>query len=193
MLQFGMALLIDGYNLLNVTTIFGEAGPGTELHRTRLALLDFLAASMDRRGRRGTAIVFDAAGGPPRLPQRLGHEGITVHFAQRYADADEMIEELLQECAAPRNLLVVSSDHRVQRAARQCGAKYVDSDAWYRDIRARNRQRAASPGEQIAKPNEELTPEELNYWVRQFGDAAKHDGETDGPFPPGYGDDIEDA
>ena len=45
MLQSGMALLIDGYNLLNATGIFGQAGRGTELHRARLALLNFLATA----------------------------------------------------------------------------------------------------------------------------------------------------
>ncbi len=56
-----MALLIDGYNLLNATGIFGEAGPGTALHRTRLAFLNFLAESFTKRERNGTTIVFDAA------------------------------------------------------------------------------------------------------------------------------------
>jgi predicted RNA-binding protein with PIN domain len=191
MLQFGMALLIDGYNLLNVTGIFAEAGLGTELHRTRLALLDFLAASIDRRERRDTAIVFDAAGAPPGLPRQLMHDGITVHFAQRHSDADEMIEELLEECAAPRNLLVVSSDHRVQRAARHFGASFVDSDEWYREVLAKIRQRQANAEEAPTKPNEDLTPEELNYWMRQFGDGAKQESAIDDPFPPGYGDDIQ--
>ena len=59
-----MALLIDGYNLLNVTGIFAQAGPGTELHRTRVALLNFLSASIDQRERKATTIVFDAAGAP---------------------------------------------------------------------------------------------------------------------------------
>src|SRR3954465_3525471 len=157
MLQFGMALLIDGYNLLNVTGIFAEAGLGTDLHRTRLALLDFLAASIDRRERRETEIVFDAAGAPPGLPRQLMHGGITVHFAQRHSEADEMIEELLEECAAPRNLLVVSSDHRVQRAARHRGASFVDSEEWYRDVLAANRHRNVSTDEAALKPSGKLT------------------------------------
>jgi predicted RNA-binding protein with PIN domain len=191
MLQFGMALLIDGYNLLNATGIFAKAGPGTELHRTRLALLDFLVSSIDRRERRETAIVFDASGAPPGLPRRVVHDGITVHFAQRHSDADEMIEELLEECLAPRNLLVVSSDHRVQRAARHCGASFVDSEEWYRNVLARNRDRAATGDDGATKPDEQLTPEELNYWIRQFGDGTGQERGNDDPFPPGYGDDIE--
>jgi predicted RNA-binding protein with PIN domain len=192
MLEFGMALLIDGYNLLHVTGIFAEAGPGTELHRTRLALLKFLATSIERRERRDAAIVFDAAGAPPGLPRQIMHEGITVHFAHRHSDADEMIEHLLEECAAPRSLLVVSSDHRVQRAARHCGASYVDSEAWYRDVLAANRQRNASAEEAALKPSGKPSPEELNYWLRQFGEGPKNDERSDNPFPPGYGDDLED-
>lgn len=70
MLQFGMALLIDGYNLLNVTGIFGDDGPGTALHRTRLAFLNFLAASFTKRERASTTIVFDAAVCCPDCPSR---------------------------------------------------------------------------------------------------------------------------
>src|SRR5687767_9713356 len=103
-----MALLIDGYNLLHVTEIFGGPGAGTELHRTRLALLDYLSATIDDRERSQSAIVFDAAGAPPGLPSSLVHSGIKVHFARRHSDADELIEELLEQHPAPRSLLVVS-------------------------------------------------------------------------------------
>src|SRR5215475_9027209 len=116
-----MALLIDGYNLLNVTGIFGGDGPGTALHRTRLAFLNFLAGSFTKRERTGTTIVFDAAGAPPGLPASIKHEEMTIHFARRQSNADEMIEELLEDWRSPRSLVVVSSDHRVQRAARHCG------------------------------------------------------------------------
>jgi uncharacterized protein len=191
MLQSGMALLIDGYNLLNVTSIFGQAGPGTELHRTRLALLNFLSSCISKRERQHTAIVFDAAGAPPGLPQRLTHDGMTVHFARRHSDADEMIEELLEQCAAPRSLLVVSSDHRVQRAARHHGASFIDSENWYAEqlaIRQRNR----NAEDRAAKPSGEMTPDELNYWLREFGDVPSAKNDPDSPFPPGYADDIRD-
>jgi predicted RNA-binding protein with PIN domain len=182
-----MALLIDGYNLLHVTDIFGEAGPGTDLHRARLALLDFVAASLRERERAETTIVFDAAGAPPGLPQTLVHEGMTVHFARRHSDADAMIEELLEQCSAPRSLGVVSSDHRVQRAARHCGATFVDSNRWYAQLLAARRN-AGAEGAQSAKPSE-VPPEDLDYWLGEFGGRAAAE-DTDNPFPPGYADDV---
>jgi uncharacterized protein len=166
-----MALLIDGYNLLHVTGIFGAAGAGTELHRSRLALLDFLAASILERERAQTTIVFDAAGAPPGLPTSATHEGITVYFARRHANADEMIERLLDECQAPRSLTVVSSDHRIQRAARHHGAAYVDSDKWFAELQAARRERDLKIGDSLAKP-EGQSPEEVSYWVDEFEKGA---------------------
>jgi predicted RNA-binding protein with PIN domain len=166
-----MALLIDGYNLLHVTDIFGEAGGAeTALHASRQALLDFLSASLVAKTRAETTIVFDAAGAPPGLPQTLMHEGITVHFARRYADADEMIEEIIDAHPAPRSLVVVSSDHRVQRAARRRGADYFDSDQWFADLRAARRAANAAGDERPGKPTGALTPEHVNYWLEKFSD-----------------------
>ncbi len=145
-----MAFLIDGYNLLHVTDIFGVAGPGTDLHRTRLALLNFLATSLNKRELRQTTIVFDASGAPPGLPRTISHQGMTIHFAQRHSDADEMIEELLEQHRSPKSLIVVSSDHRVQRAARHCGATFVDSAEWYSERRAANRE--SKKAQTSAKP-----------------------------------------
>jgi predicted RNA-binding protein with PIN domain len=183
-----MGLLIDGYNLLYVTDIFGAAGPGTDLHRTRLALLNFLAAAIKKRERSQTTVVFDAAGAPPGLPRIMHHEGMTIHFAPRDSNADEMIEDLLEQHRAPRSLMVVSSDHRVQRAARSRGAAFVDSSEWYAERRAAMRD-AASEHREVTKPDRQLPPEELRYWLGEFGEAPPVE-EPESPFPPGYGDDI---
>jgi predicted RNA-binding protein with PIN domain len=182
-----MAILIDGYNLLHVTDIFGAAGPGTDLHRTRLALLNFLAAAISERERSRTTIVFDAAGAPPGLPRRISHQGMTVHFAPRHSDADEMIEDLLEQHRSPKSLTVVSSDHRVQRAARGRGATFIDSGEWYTERRAE--MRAAEKARASAKPVGDVPADELQYWLRQFGEISAP-GESNNPFPPGYGDDV---
>jgi predicted RNA-binding protein with PIN domain len=184
-----MALLIDGYNLLNVTGIFGGDGPGTALHRTRMAFLDFLAASFTKRQRSTTTIVFDAAGAPPGLPRMTSHDGMTIHFAHRHSNADEMIEELLEGWRAPRSLTVVSSDHRVQRAARHSGAAFIDSEVWYADLLSARRKKAAEQTTS-AKPVGKPTPDELAYWLKEFGELPAVKAEPEGPFPPGYADDL---
>jgi predicted RNA-binding protein with PIN domain len=162
-----MALLIDGYNLLHVSDIFASEGAGTELHRARLALLDYLATSLSKRDRVQTTIVFDAAGAPPRLPSQLVHDGMQVYFARRHADADEMIEHLLEGWQSPKSLTVVSSDHRVQRAARRRGAAYIDSDRWFAELQTA-RQRRESEQERLGKPDTTTSPEDTAYWLDEF-------------------------
>jgi len=164
-----MSLLIDGYNLLSAVGILARGvGPGS-LQRARLALLNFLAESLDPQDVPRTTVVFDAADPPPGLPRSVSHRGLTVRFASQYEDADTLIEELIRADSAPRRLTVVSSDHRLQRAARRRKAKSIDSDAWYARIVRRRQQRRESTPEAPAKPPVPLLEEDVDYWIRQFG------------------------
>jgi hypothetical protein len=93
-------------------------------------------------------------------------------------------------------LTVVSSDHRLQRAARRRRAKAIDSDQWYAQV-LRNRidsVRRKSPG---LKPADLPNESEVRFWLRQFGleeAGAAPDSSSaepaDNPFPSGYGEDI---
>jgi uncharacterized protein len=203
-----MPLLIDGYNLLYATGIVGRGiGPGS-LQRSRLALLNFLAASLDPGEVTHTTVVFDARQAPWGLPRVVQHHGITVHFAAKYESADALIEELIKADSAPRRLVVVSSDHQIQRAARRRKAKAIDSDAWYAELLRARRARQETASEAPAQPPVPLLEEDVNYWIRQFGgeslldqlvrsepgesnENTPPDAEPHNPFPPGYGEDLE--
>jgi predicted RNA-binding protein with PIN domain len=164
-----MSFLIDGYNLLSAAGILGRGvGPGS-LQRARLALLNFLAESLDPEDVPRTTIVFDAADSPPDLSRTVSHRGLTVRFASQYGEADELIEELIRTESAPRRLTVVSSDHRLQRAARRRKAQAVDSDAWYAQILRRRQERRQSAPTTPARPPVPLLAEDVDYWIRQFG------------------------
>lgn len=201
-----MTLLIDGYNLLHVTG-FGGGGGIDSFQRSREALLSFLAASIPEEERAQTTIVFDATEAPPGLPRTLKYLGITVRYAAEYADADTLIEELIQNETAPRSLLVVSSDHRIQRAARRRRAAFVDSDRWYSEIWQRRQESGNQPGTaRPDKPLRQLTASEIDYWVKKFtevvaseaagsddsapSETGKVEGDITNPFPPGYAEDL---
>ena len=159
-----MLLLVDGYNLLHASGLFGpEDGPPT-LERSRAALIDFLGQKLPESLRKKTTIVFDAAAAPPGLPPEFRHAEMQVRFAPRKSSADELIAELILQEADPRHLTVVSSDHAVQRAARQRGANYVDSEVWFRELRQ-------SPATQTPAEEKPQSPIAGN------------------PFPPGYAED----
>jgi predicted RNA-binding protein with PIN domain len=108
-----VALIIDGYNLLHVTGLFGRGK--ASLEASRQALLGFLAAAVEPAELAATIVIFDAAAAPPGLPDRYVIHGIDVRFARGYESADALLEELIAAHPTPRKLTVVSSDHRVQR------------------------------------------------------------------------------
>ncbi len=158
-------LLIDGYNLLHASGVFG-AGGRTSLESSREALLDWLGDVLSHAQRARTTIVFDARCAPPGLPRSTQKHGISVRFARRRQDADEVIEQLIERHSAPRQLVVVSSDHRLHRAARRRRAQAVDSEVWVARIR-RRRDRDASDvdGTQCA---DAMTDDELRMWLDEF-------------------------
>jgi predicted RNA-binding protein with PIN domain len=155
-----MPLLIDGYNLMYAAGIVGAGRGAGGLERSRAALIRFVGDSLGPAERGRAVVVFDAAGAPPGLPSSMFMHGVAVRFAKGYRDADELLEELIAADNSPRRLTVVSSDHRIQRAARRRRATAVDSDVWYDSVlRKRNR---------TARPTDDDT------------DAAKYEG-ADGP------------
>ncbi len=166
-----MGFLIDGYNLLYVAGILARGvGPGS-LERSRLALLNFLAESLTPKELATTTVIFDASQALPGLPRQFIYRGIQVRFAAEYPDADTLIEELVQSESAPRRLTVVSSDHRLQRAARRRRAKAVDADRWYAALvrrRATQKEKAASDAAE-KKPPVPLPQDDVDYWVDRFG------------------------
>lgn len=163
-----MALLIDGYNLIHAANIVGPGrGPGG-LARARTALMNLLAATLDERELKRTLVVFDAREAPFGLPRSGEHRGVPYRFAPRTIDADTLIEELIRADSAPKSLTVVSSDHRLQRAARKRRAKAVNSDVWFAGLlRERNRAKTAAKAP-LAKREPELSPTEVQYWLKQF-------------------------
>ncbi len=207
-----MRLLIDGYNLLYAAAIPGRGFGIGSLERSRLGLLRFLVESLEPDELAATTVVFDAQGAPPGLPRSLAYHGLSVRFAPRSATADDLLEELIRADSAPRQLTVVSSDHRVQRAARRRKARAVDSAAWHAEVCARCAgRRRAGPAAPL-KPAPPLVEAEVARWLEQFGGEAivealaeeEREGPVpsqrapprekpatmDNPFPPGYAEDI---
>ena len=212
-----MSLLIDGYNLLYAVGIVGRDTGGVGLQRSLTAMLNFLAETIAPDLLRRTTVVFD--GVAPGFPLQGDYQGVMVQFAGRGHDADSLLEELILANTAPRRLVVVSSDHRLQRAARRRKARPVDSDVWYRELIAQQRARRQREQQSTGRPAVPLLEEDVDYWLRQFGGeeflkqcfSAEHPtprdsappeppaasdkplDETAGienPFPPGYGEDL---
>jgi predicted RNA-binding protein with PIN domain len=158
-------LIIDGYNLLHASGVFGADRGPRGFEQSRLALLDMLVDLLGDDASEAL-VVFDAARAPDGLPGRLVHRGIRVWFAREYPDADSLIEELVADDNAPGHLVVVSSDRRLQAAARRRRARPIGCEEWLAAARAA-RQARGRPGVDAKPP--EPGPGDVQYWKDYFG------------------------
>ena len=127
-------IVIDGYNLIFQCGLQGKRRDSLALEKARQRAIQTIGKWLgDDRER--AAIVFDAS----RLPIKEDHnvsqiDGLTIIYAVDYDDADSMIEEIIRTHSSPKQLLIVSSDHRLHKAALRRSAQPIDSDVWYDDL-----------------------------------------------------------
>ena len=167
-------ILIDGYNLLHASGVFGSGGR-TSLESSREALLDWLGEVLSDAQRKRTTIVFDAKYAPPGLPRSARKHGLQICFAPRGAEADDVLEDLIRDHSVPRKLIVVSSDHRLHRAARRRRATAVDSDRWVAEVNRIPATEQSEPGRDEGlepdgsrKAASERDSDPLQRWLDEF-------------------------
>ena len=132
--------LIDGYNLLHAAGLARDHYAVGAFERQRVKLLNFLAWRLDIDERPRTTIVFDAAEAPTDASRSTHFELMTVLFSPPSTDADTIIEELILLHSNPQQLRVVSSDHRIQLAAKRRRSIIVESDEFFDELSARESQ-----------------------------------------------------
>jgi len=172
-----LVLLIDGYNVVAPVAPPGRLTDPMWLQREREQLLRRLVKHLDPRVRARTCVVFDAANPPPDRPSEFELDGIQVRFAVGYAEADDLLEELIAAHSAPKQLAVVSSDHRVQAAAKRRGSQVFESQAWLDDLLdgrirlAATQSGGAGQGSESGgdKPDAVDDDDDVQRWMSEFG------------------------
>jgi hypothetical protein len=162
-----MRYLIDGYNLLHAMGLLcGKVGPHG-LEKARLALLGRLCG--DHGSNAGAVtVVFDASRAPPDALAEEDYHGIHVRYALD-GEADEVIETLIQKESAPRQLTIVSDDHRIQQAGRRRRCPVYGCLDYLEKMDRHRRKPALS--EAFVKP-EGISSEETQHWLREFADLV---------------------
>jgi len=180
-----LLLLIDGYNVVAPVAPPGRGVDPAWLQRERMRLLRRLAERLDDATRARTCVVFDATSPPLDRPSQFAFESIDVRFAVDYREADDLLEELIAAHSAPKQLAVVSSDHRVQAAGKRRGATAYDAQPWLDDLlEGRLKLAASTPGTGIAggliedpKPDTDISQKDLRDWMETFGFDPPHQTE----------------
>lgn len=151
-----MPYLIDGHNLIPKLPGLSLQAIDDELH-----LIDWLQSYCQAR-QKDAEVFFDQA--PPGYPASHRYGRVKAHFVRQGKTADEAIEARLQALkGGAQNYIVVSSDRRVQAAARAVRARVVNSEDFAREMLNIGR------GEMPAAPNEpRLSPDQVAEWEAIF-------------------------
>jgi predicted RNA-binding protein with PIN domain len=176
-----MRTLIDGYNLMYAVGLLGKRFGPEGFRKTRHRFLNDLSSLLGPVAAHQTTVVFDAAHRAEELPGQTTHQGLSVLYAVGDESADERIEALIAHHSAPKNLTVVSSDHRIQRAATRRKAQAVSSEAFWSRL---NERRPAAAAMAPLTPEEQarlhgLSSVESAAWLDVFGHVVELPGARD--------------
>lgn len=178
-------LLIDGYNLLFAlgwTPVRKPRPSDSEvtLRQCRERLSAELAGSLPRSMVGKSVIVYDSANPRDGLPVHQVFRGTHLYFSIAYNSADEALQEILQYHPSPKQLVLISSDHAVQRKATARGARCIESEDWEDAIELFCDSESSSRLEKDMKTDSEkdieleiktqaLQADEREDWLRRFG------------------------
>lgn len=168
-------LLIDGYNLMHAAGLARERyGPG-DLDRCRQQLLVWLKTHLADSLHARTTVVFDAIDSPKAEATIERFHNFIVRFPRRGKEADELIEKLIRQHSAPKQILVVSSDHRLHKAVRKRKGRAIDSEEFFHFVSAETTY-ANHQNNQVSFPESEkpktVPPGEHEEWLDAFGDIS---------------------
>lgn len=174
-----MRTLIDGYNVMFAGGLLGQRFGPDGFRKARTRFLNDVAATLTPIEAQFTTIVFDASHPPPDRPASVRHKGMTILYAVKAESADEQIEALIAAHSSPKTLTVVSSDHRVRRAATRRRAKVMSADDYW-SYMDRRKSRKPMPTPPEPAPRDRERPEapssaEAAFWMAEFGDLAASD------------------
>jgi len=190
-----MRLLIDGYNVMYAAGLMNQVRGPKGLHFARQRFLDRLASAAPNSTEADVTVVFDAEAAPPGFSRLARYKGLEIEFAIDEADADSRIEDRIAADPTPKTLTVVSSDHRLRKAAERRKAQWLSADAFLERLSEWTRRPSTSARTRRPEPQPErpeaASAEEIELWMRVFETAKAEAEDTSGPSASWVPDDEE--
>jgi predicted RNA-binding protein with PIN domain len=167
-----MQTLVDGYNLMHELGLLEKRLGPDGFRKARNRFLNRLAEGLGAEASHQTTVVFDAREAPGHLPRESTHKGLTVIYADEDEGADARIEQLIAAHSVPKSLTVVSTDHRIRKAASRRKARIVTADAFWQQLENPSYRAPPPARPQPEEPSRHFgpSPDEAAEWVEAFRD-----------------------
>ncbi|MHB8778980.1 MAG: NYN domain-containing protein [Anaerolineales bacterium] len=152
-----MPYLIDGHNLIP------KIGLHLDSMNDEMELVAILQ-EFARLKRQQVEVYFDGAPAPHAGTRSLGT--IRAHFIRLGQTADNAIRDRLNKMGkSAKNLIVVSSDHEVQNAARGHQAQCISAEEFVKQLKA-----ATTSMPKTSRDDKKLSAREVDEWLQLFRD-----------------------
>jgi predicted RNA-binding protein with PIN domain len=164
-----MSYLIDGNNVMGQRVGWHRDKAGA-----RRRLLEELAR-FARTSRVKVAVVFDGAP-EEHFPDGSSFMGVRVYYAERGADADARIKQMVEASRERRTLKVITSDRALADYVRRCGAEVIRSGEFRRRLdEAGAGGESSRPEDSPAAGREGVRASDIEEWMSYFGVAPEDD------------------
>jgi len=174
-------IVIDGYNLILRSPAF-RPDDRRDLAQARDKLVNLLSWAVGR-GEVEFIVVFDGAETGLGQARSSKSGRIAVHFSTPPQNADQLIEEIVEELEdRGRTVTVVTSDIEVARHARTHGASVALSDLFASSLFPERvaedlaRQKAQASGDSAEKPLG-FSKKDMKEWLEMFSKQKKEEDE----------------
>lgn len=163
-------IIIDGYNLMHAAGLARKSYAAGDLERCRRHLLNLVRHGLTADQRARTMIIFDGQAAEENRDLEFHFHGMLVGFSRPHEEADDVIEQFILSHSSPKQLQVISSDHRLQKAARARRAQSRDSEEFVeqleKSLRGQKRD-GENPAEYVP---EKPVDESADDWLAEFGE-----------------------
>lgn len=156
-----MPLLIDTYNVLHTVGVLPPDLAGIDVQ----GLIGLLQTSRYRHQR----VILVCDGSPPADARTFPRpESIAIRYSGSGRSADDLIGQLVSVSSAPRQLVVVSSDHAVQRSARRRRCTTLSAPEFLQHLADDARGGSAPKAPAAKPPGSAMTDEQVQRWINVF-------------------------
>ena len=160
--------LIDGYNLGHKIPEVVRLLQKKDFYAAIERIIHIVQMRINIRRNR-VILVFDGKKGIFDYPRSAST--VEVLFSRKPQEADDIIREILRKQTDTSHWTVISSDNEILKTARDLGANFIRSEAFYASSKTSGQQDLPKESKQKYNPDNV----DVNYWMKLFGNDKNED------------------